>query len=82
MDAVLDLGQDCRGAACDGTTTRERGTGKSNADPERRLAVREASTELLVELDPDSNVTDLLLGQHAKDPAHAAVLPQGPQRLG
>ena len=47
-------------------------------DPEGRLAVREASTELLVELDHDSNVTDLLLGQHAKDPSHAVYSRNGP----
>ncbi|MEO5779351.1 long-chain fatty acid--CoA ligase [Arthrobacter sp. PAMC25284] len=33
--------------------------------------MREASTALLADLDPDSNVTDLLLEQHAKDPAHS-----------
>lgn len=32
--------------------------------------MREASTALLAELDPDSNVTDLLLERHAKDPSH------------
>ena len=32
--------------------------------------MREASTALLAELDPDSNVTDLLLDRHAKDPSH------------
>ena len=40
--------------------------------------MREASTELLVELDPDSNVTDLLLAQHAKDPSHAVYSRKGP----
>jgi long-chain acyl-CoA synthetase len=40
--------------------------------------VREASTGLLVELDPDSNVTDLLLEQHAKDPVHALYSRKGP----
>jgi long-chain acyl-CoA synthetase len=40
--------------------------------------VREASTGLLVELDPDSNVTDLLLEQHAKDPVHAPYSRKGP----
>ncbi len=33
--------------------------------------MREASTALLAELDPNSNVTDLLLEQHAKDSAHS-----------
>jgi long-chain acyl-CoA synthetase len=47
-------------------------------DPERRLAVREASTELLVELDQDSNVTDLLLEQYAEDPSHAVYARKGP----
>jgi len=40
--------------------------------------VREASTELLVELDADSNVTDLLLEQHAANPAHALYRRKGP----
>ncbi|HET8878905.1 MAG TPA: AMP-dependent synthetase/ligase [Arthrobacter sp.] len=40
--------------------------------------MREASTELLVELDPESNVTDLLLEQHAKDPVHALYSRKGP----
>ena len=40
--------------------------------------MREASTGLLVELDPDSNVTDLLLEQHAKDPVHALYSRKGP----
>jgi len=40
--------------------------------------VREASTGLLVELDPGSNVTDLLLEQHAKDPVHALYSRKGP----
>ncbi|MGY2743247.1 AMP-dependent synthetase/ligase [Arthrobacter sp. UYCu723] len=40
--------------------------------------MREASTGLLVELDPDSNVTDLLLAQHAKDPVHALYSRRGP----
>jgi long-chain acyl-CoA synthetase len=40
--------------------------------------VREASTDLLVELDPDSNVTDLLLEQHAANPAHALYRRKGP----
>ncbi|QCO97505.1 long-chain fatty acid--CoA ligase [Arthrobacter sp. 24S4-2] len=40
--------------------------------------MREASTELLVALDPDSNVTDLLLAQHAKDPSHAVYSRKGP----
>jgi long-chain acyl-CoA synthetase len=31
-----------------------------------------------VELDPDSNVTDLLLEQHAKDPVHALYSRKGP----
>jgi hypothetical protein len=39
--------------------------------------VREASTELLVELDPASNVTDLLLEQQA-NPAHALYARKGP----
>lgn len=40
--------------------------------------MREASTGLLVELDPESNVTDLLLEQHAKDPVHALYSRKGP----
>ncbi len=40
--------------------------------------MREASTGLLVELDPDSNVTDLLLEQHAKDPVHPLYARKGP----
>jgi long-chain acyl-CoA synthetase len=40
--------------------------------------VREASTGLLVELDPGSNVTDLLLEQYAKDPVHALYSRKGP----
>ncbi|MCX6497752.1 MAG: AMP-dependent synthetase/ligase [Arthrobacter sp.] len=40
--------------------------------------MREASTGLLVELDPGSNVTDLLLEQHALDPAHALYSRKGP----
>jgi long-chain acyl-CoA synthetase len=40
--------------------------------------VREASTELLMELDPDSNVTDLLLQQQAANPAHALYSRRGP----
>ena len=40
--------------------------------------MREASTGLLVELDPASNVTDLLLEQHAKDPVHALYSRRGP----
>ncbi|MET4094497.1 AMP-dependent synthetase/ligase [Arthrobacter sp. UYCu712] len=40
--------------------------------------MREASTGLLVELDPDSNVTDLLLAQHAKDPVHPLYSRKGP----
>lgn len=39
--------------------------------------MREASTELLVELDPASNVTDLLLEQQA-NPAHALYARKGP----
>ncbi|MDR7081291.1 long-chain acyl-CoA synthetase [Arthrobacter ginsengisoli] len=39
--------------------------------------MREASTALLVELDPGSNVTDLLLEQHAKDPVHALYSRKG-----
>ena len=39
--------------------------------------MREASTGLLVELDPESNVTDLLLEQHAKDPVHALYSRKG-----
>ncbi len=42
------------------------------------MVVREASTALLVELDPASNVTDLLLEQHAKDPGHALYSRKGP----
>ena len=40
--------------------------------------MREASTGLLVELDPESNVTDLLLEQRAKDPVHALYSRKGP----
>ena len=40
--------------------------------------MREASTGLLVELDPGSNVTDLLLEQHAKDPVQALYSRKGP----
>jgi len=40
--------------------------------------VREASTGLLVELDPDSNVTDLLLEQYAEDPVRALYARKGP----
>jgi long-chain acyl-CoA synthetase len=40
--------------------------------------VREASTELLVELDPDSNVTDLLLRQEAANTAHPLYARKGP----
>jgi long-chain acyl-CoA synthetase len=40
--------------------------------------VREASTELLVELDAASNVTDLLLEQQAANPAHALYRRKGP----
>jgi len=40
--------------------------------------VREASTELLVELDAASNVTDLLLEQHEANPAHALYRRKGP----
>jgi long-chain acyl-CoA synthetase len=40
--------------------------------------VREASTELLVELDQDSNVTDLLLEQYAEDPSRALYARKGP----
>lgn len=40
--------------------------------------MREASTELLVELDPASNVTDLLLDRHAANPAHALYRRKGP----
>lgn len=40
--------------------------------------VREASTELLVELDATSNVTDLLLEQQAANPAHALYRRKGP----
>lgn len=67
MDAVLDLGQDGKGRppAPGGPGTKE-------------TAVREASTGLLVELDPGSNVTDLLLEQHAKDPVHALYARKGP----
>lgn len=40
--------------------------------------MREASTELLVELDANSNVTDLLLEQHAANLAHALYRRKGP----
>ncbi|MGO4493858.1 long-chain fatty acid--CoA ligase, partial [Arthrobacter sp. 2YAF22_2] len=40
--------------------------------------MREASTGLLVELTPESNVTDLLLEQHAQDPVHALYSRKGP----
>ena len=40
--------------------------------------MREASTGLLVELDPASNVTDLLLEQHAKDPVQTLYSRKGP----
>lgn len=40
--------------------------------------MREASTELLVELEPDSNVTDLLLQQEAANPAHALYARKAP----
>lgn len=40
--------------------------------------MREASTELLVELDPTSNVTDLLLARHASNPAAALYRRKGP----
>ena len=40
--------------------------------------MREASTELLVEPDPRSNVTDLLLEQHAGNPALALYRRKGP----
>ncbi|MCU1516134.1 MAG: long-chain fatty acid--CoA ligase [Pseudarthrobacter sp.] len=40
--------------------------------------MREASTELLVELDPESNVTDLLLEQLAANPSHALYARKGP----
>lgn len=40
--------------------------------------MREASTELLVALDQDSNVTDLLLAQNTKDPSHAVYARKGP----
>lgn len=40
--------------------------------------MREASTGLLVELDPDSNVTDLLLEQYAEDPVRALYARKGP----
>jgi len=39
--------------------------------------VREASTELLVAVDPASNVTDLLLEQQARNPAHAIYARKG-----
>jgi long-chain acyl-CoA synthetase len=42
------------------------------------VGLREASTGLLVELDPESNVTDLLLEQHTKDPVHALYSRKGP----
>jgi len=45
---------------------------------ERRTRVREASTDLLVDLDPDSNVTDLVLQQVAANPAHALYARRGP----
>ncbi len=40
--------------------------------------MREASTKLLVELEPDSNVTDLLLQQEAANPAHPLYARKGP----
>ena len=40
--------------------------------------MREASTELLVELEPDSNVTDLLLRQEAANTAHPLYARKGP----
>ncbi|WP_457966354.1 AMP-dependent synthetase/ligase [Arthrobacter sp. D1-29] len=40
--------------------------------------MREASTELLVELTPDSNVTDLLLEQRTTNPMHALYARRGP----
>lgn len=40
--------------------------------------MREASTELLVELDQDSNVTDLLLEQYAENPSRAVYARKGP----
>ncbi|MDQ0691926.1 long-subunit acyl-CoA synthetase (AMP-forming) [Arthrobacter sp. W4I7] len=40
--------------------------------------MREASTELLVELDAASNVTDLLLERQAANPAHALYRRKGP----
>lgn len=40
--------------------------------------MREASTELLVELEPDTNVTDLLIRQEAANPAHALYARKGP----
>ncbi|MFC8410744.1 AMP-dependent synthetase/ligase [Arthrobacter sp. NPDC057259] len=40
--------------------------------------MREASTGLLVELDPDSNVTDLLLEQYAEDPVRTLYARKGP----
>ena len=40
--------------------------------------MREASTGLLVEVDPASNVTDLLLEQDAANPAHALYRRKGP----
>lgn len=40
--------------------------------------MREASTELLVELEPGSNVTDLLLQQEAANPARALYARKGP----
>jgi long-chain acyl-CoA synthetase len=58
--------------------TKEKVPGNEITDPERRLAVREASTELLVALEPDSNVTDLLLAQHTRDPSHAVYSRKGP----
>ncbi|WP_255767861.1 AMP-dependent synthetase/ligase [Pseudarthrobacter sulfonivorans] len=40
--------------------------------------MREASTELLVDLDPDSNVTDLLIRQETANPAHPLYARKGP----
>ena len=40
--------------------------------------MREASTKILVELEPGSNVTDLLLQQEAANPAHALYARKGP----
>ena len=39
--------------------------------------MREASTKLLLELEPGGNITDLLLQQEAANPAHALYARKG-----